>query len=982
MLRARFSLVFVMALGIAGAAWAQGNPTGAIRGQVADPAGFALPGVTVSVASTALQGTRSAVTSPNGDFLVPFLPPGEYTVSFNLQGFRPHKQTIGVAMAETQSMKITLELAKVSETITVSGATSTEILKSGTVAETYKAESLDKLPIGRTLADAILLAPAVNAGGPQQSDGSRNIVMSGALSYENLFLVNGVEVNENLRGQPLLLYIEDAIEETKVSTGSVSAEYGRFQGGVVNMISKSGGNHVSGSFRTTFTNDAWRALTPYSGDQKVDDVAPTHEVTAGGPVVKDRLWFFGAGRYNNVSQNRTLAFTGINYTLQTKDKRYEGKLTHVFARNHTVRASYTKRQLRTTNNNFGTVMDLASLYNNGTDYSLKSFNYTGVLSHHFFVEGQYSNKVMVTRGTGSTFADLVNGTPIWDRSRGQARFNSPTFCNVCGGGWLEHRDNWDGFGKASYFLSTKHSGSHNIVGGFDRFREQRKNNNWQSGSTYRVQATSVIIDGNGNLFPVFNSNNSTFIEYLPLVAESVGNDIRTYSTFVNDAWQLNSRLSFNLGVRYDRNSSRDQTGLPVVKDSQWSPRLAMSWDVAGNGRWIVNTGFARYVMAVSTALVDAGSAGGRTATYSYNYQGPAINTGSSGPYLTAAQALPMLFNWFQSNGGLSRTTRNAPTIPGVTTQVGKSTVAPNSDEFTIGVAHDINRGRGTWRVDYVYRKYADMYGDFRDTTTGRVADPTGKLFDLVIVKNTPDARRDYQGATANASYRVKSMLIGGNYTLSRSRGNIAGEDSGSGPIRASINDFPEYREQRWNTPYGYAMNDQRHKMRLWLSYAVPVAQRFGEMNAGLVQRLDSSLPYDANASINTQPYVTNPGYLSPPSTVTYYFTGRGALRFDDIWTTDASFNWTKTLPGQRKARVFFRGVLTNLFNRSGQVGGDSTVFTSTAPGTVTGLVAFNPFTSTPVEGTNWVKSSNFGRPSAPGDYQVPRTVSFSLGLRF
>jgi outer membrane receptor protein involved in Fe transport len=974
----------LVALGVvlagAASAVAQGTPTGAIRGQVVDPSNLALPGVSVTVSSPALQGMRTAVTSTNGDFIIPFLPAGEYIAVFELQNFKTQTRKIGVAMAETQPIEIQMTLATITETVTVTGTAFTEVLKTGTVAETYKSEMLERLPIGRTLTDAVLLAPGVVPNGPQQSDGTRNIVMSGALSFENLFLVNGVTVNENLRGQPLLLYIEDAIQETKVSTAGISAEFGRFQGGVVNMITKSGGNAFSGSFRTSLTNDAWRALTPYPSDQVVSSVTPTYEATGGGPIRRDKVWFFGAWRYNDTQRNKTLDFTGLNYTFGQNDQRGEAKLTWALDSSNNVKASYTKRAVKTTNNNFGTVMDLASLYDNSNDFTLSVVNYTSVLKPNVFFEGQYSKKVAATMDTGSRFTDIAKGTPVWDRSRGQARFSSPTFCAVCGTGWLEHRDNWDWFLKLTYFLSTASTGSHNLVAGFDNFKEMRQNNNWQSGSQFRVQATSAILDG-GNIYPVFNTGTSTYIEYLPLVAESVGNDIRTYSGFVNDAWQFSKHLSFNLGLRYDRNRSKDQTGLPVVSDSKWSPRVGVIWDPKGEGNWTVNAGYARYVTEVSTALVDAGSAGGRTATYSYFYQGPAINTGA-GPYLTAEQALPLVFAWFNANGGLTRTTRNAPSIPGVTTAVSDGTVAPNSNAYTVGVANDIARGRGTWRLDYEYRDFQDIYGDFRDTTTGRVTDPTGRTYDLVIVKNTSDAVRTYKGLTANLGYRVGPTQIGANYTLSWARGNVAGEDAGSGPIRASLNDFPEYRQPRWNTPVGYVLNDQRHKVRAWVAYILPAAPSLGQLNVGVVQRFDSALPYDASGSIDSRPYVTNPGYVTPPSTVTYYFSDRFGLRFDNIWTTDVSFNWSKRLPNLRTAEVFFRGVVSNVFNNSEAVGGDSTVLTAASPGTVTGLQAFNPFTTTPVEGVNWVKSSVFGQPSGVGDYQPARTFSCSLGIRF
>jgi hypothetical protein len=204
-----------------------------------------------------------------------------------------------------------------------------------------------------------------------------------------------------------------------------------------------------------------------------------------------------------------------------------------------VQPLYTRRGLATKNNSFGTVMDLASLFDDRTDFSLSVVNYTSVLGDHMFLEGQYSKKLEATTGSGSRFSDLVRGTGILDRSRQQARFNSPAGCNVCDGGWLEEDDNWDWFAKLSYFLSTRATGSHSFVAGFDNYKEMRKNNNWQSGSSYTVEATTTILDG-PTIYPVFRSDDTTYIDYLPLVADSVGNDLRSYSAFVNDAWRYRS----------------------------------------------------------------------------------------------------------------------------------------------------------------------------------------------------------------------------------------------------------------------------------------------------------------------------------------------------------------------------------------------------------------------------------------------------------
>ena len=131
------------------------------------------------------------------------------------------------------------------------------LVQTAQVATNLSQALIAVLPTNRDINAALLLAPSVHATGP---NGSYSI--SGGMTFENLFLLNGVTINENLRGQPHDLYIEDAIQETIVASAGVSAEFGRFGGGVVNVITKSGGNHFSGSLRDTLNNDNWRALTP------------------------------------------------------------------------------------------------------------------------------------------------------------------------------------------------------------------------------------------------------------------------------------------------------------------------------------------------------------------------------------------------------------------------------------------------------------------------------------------------------------------------------------------------------------------------------------------------------------------------------------------------------------------------------------------------------------------------------------------------
>jgi outer membrane receptor protein involved in Fe transport len=668
-MRIRLLLAGLLTVQLAASLQAQTTPTGVLTGQVLDSSGAVLPGVSVTAASPSLQGTRSALSSANGDYIIPFLPAGEYVVSFEVSGFQKLQKRIRVQLAETVPLDAQLSLAAVSEELTVTAEAPTDFTSSATAASSYKAEMIDKLPVGRTLRDAVLLAPGTSDNGP-----GGNVTFSGAMSYEGLFLINGVVSNETLRNQSTLLFIEDAVEETKTSTAAISAEYGRFSGGVANMITKSGGNDFSGSFRTTFTNDQWTALTPFEEelpeDPRTDKVIPTYEATLGGPILKDKLWFFGAGRYEKQQDSATTFYTNISYDNPVEDVRYEGKLTYAINPKHTLKGAYTKRNRKETNNTFDNVMDRASFYDNEEPTSLLSANYTGVLSSKFFVEAQYSRRTLSFIGSGSRYTDIPRGTMILDRSRGSVRWNSPTFCAVCGlseadiaAGKLnqEKRNNQNVILKGSYFLSTDQAGSHSIVAGFDAFEDSRKNDNYQSGSGFRLFANNTIIRGE-SLYPQVlpgatpTSTAAAYIRWTPLPASSQGSELRTYSAFLNDQWRLSNKWTFNVGVRWDKVDEKDQAGAQVADGSEWSPRLAASFDPKGDGQWTINAGLARYIMPVTSGVADLGSG---AAAPDHDSCTPAINADLNTPNPVGPRRAATIFDWFNANGSTSAPTEQS-----------------------------------------------------------------------------------------------------------------------------------------------------------------------------------------------------------------------------------------------------------------------------------------------------------------------------------
>lgn len=996
-------VAFLLFALLATASWAQGNPTAKLSGRVSNE-GQPLSGVLVTATSPNLQGERSTTTTANGDYLFPALPAGEYTVTFALEGLETATRTVRLGAAQASVLDTTLAVASIAEEIVVTGQL--EVISQGSEsAVTFSKTLVDELPTGRTVDEIVGLMPGVSTTGPGKvaGTGQQSIVISGAPSFENLFLINGVVANENLRGQAFPLFIEDAVQETTTSTGSISAEYGRFTGGVVNVITKSGGNQFSGSLRSTLRNQDW---TPKVSKEAVrsdgasnfneatpnDKIIPTYEATLGGPILKDKVWFFGAGRdVNQETSQNTTAPTSIPFTAVNDEQRYEGKLTLSPTAKHTLIGSYIKINRKEDGNFFGAILDTRSLVSRELPQELKAVSYSGVLTDRLYVTAQYNERTFQFIGSGAPTQDLIQGTLLLDQSRGNARYWSPTFCGICR---PEDRNNKNYLGKLSYFLSTGGAGTHELVGGYDSFEDIRASDNHQSGSDYRVFGTGAIIRG-GNIFPVFDSN--TVIQYNPIAQTTQGTSFKTNSFFLNDSWRFNDRLSFNVGFRYDQNDGKNAQGRKVASDSNFSPRLAATWDPKGDGSWIINASYGKYVAGIANSVADSTSTAGAPATFQWAYGGPNVNTGNPANPADSAAALTTLFNWFNANGGPNG---NIPligvAIPGGNQVIRGSLNSPNAQEYSLGFSKQF-AGKGVVRVTAIHRDFGDFYVTAGNLSTGTIPSPTnGALLDLQVIENNSSAfEREYNGLQTQFQWRVtKKFDLGGNWTISQLKGNFDGETRASGPVTGDLT-YPEYKDASWNRPKGDLSSDQRHKAALYGVFHL-IDAGHQQLNVSLFQSFQTGLPYGASQNIVINSAIrANPGYRTPPTRVGYFFTARDAYRTDNILRTDISMNYSFRIG---KVELFVSPEISNLFNAENidttdTLGVDQTVFTAAntgatscsqaGPGGTPGRCqTFNPYTSTPVEGVHWQKGPNFGKAIAPLGFQNRRTFRVSVGFRF
>jgi outer membrane receptor protein involved in Fe transport len=766
-------------------------------------------------------------------------------------------------------------------------------------------------------------------------------------------------------------------------TSGISAEYGRFNGGVVNIVTKTGGNAWSGSFRMTLINDTWSARTPF-GEHREQSITPIYEATLGGPVWKDRIWFFGAGRMLDQTSTLTTAPpTSISFPEQATEKRYQLKVTASPSPSQTITVGYTGFNRDDNNTYFQPfpILDLASTYDDTRREHLLLVNYTGSLANDVFLEAHYGQR-RLTHVAGSTITDLVNGTYMANPAPWEI-YNAPVFCAVCPSP-EDVRNSDQGVLKATFLASTRSLGSHSVTAGAEVYKSSWWLNNYQSGTSYAVVGNSVIFD-HGHLYPVFGPG--TYLQYFPILVPAAPNDLSTYSAYGNDTWRLNERLTFNLGLRWDKNDDRDPAGVSISSEGALSPRLAVTWDPVGKGALRLTASYGRYVSTPNDNQIAWASAWGTPAVLGYFYDGPAINTDPSQPLVSRSDALRELFQWFGitapgqfPKAGIDPFYVN---VPGVSLQMRGDLKSQKADEYSLGVNGSLGT-KGSFRVDGVYRTYGDFYAVKLDTTTGTTHDPLGNAYDLGILRNTnaPFERRHLALRTSVQVQPSEVVSIGGSWTWSRTGGNQISESLSAGPNPPFDLTYPEYWQASWRLPTGDLPQDIRHRIRLWTTWDMTfIPARLGHFNLSGIFALDTGLPYGASGPVYVSDYVTNPGYVLPPSYETYWFTRRDAYRTGTVTHLDLALNWNlKVGP----VELFVQPQVVNIFNSHAIAQNDPSLIDQgvlTAVNTPS-LQPFNPFTQKPVKGVNYALSPTFGQALSPAAYQQPRMFRISMGVRF
>lgn len=969
--------VLAVALLACSTAFAQGRQTGTMVGTVTDRDGLVVPGATVTVTSPALQGARAATTDGNGNFTIPFLPSGEYLVRFELAGMKTIEQRQRVDLGLTATVDARLQLDTLTEAVTVVAATPS-IVTSVSSGANYRGEMVDKLASPRTIQGVAELAPGVTDNTPNAGQ----LTISGGFAYDNQFLIDGVDVADNLFGSANNLFIEDAIEEVQVLTSGISAEYGRFGGGVVQAITKSGGNRFAGSFRNNMYKPSWTKQTPYEKNAnlaRTGDVQNIQEWTLGGPILRDRLWFFHAGRHQKTTTPSPFQQTRIANSNSAQNDRLEFKGTATAWSAQTFQGQYIRNQTEQIQPSFAFSIDPSTIVNRELPNTLVVGSWRGVLTDKFFATAQVSRRKNQFLNTGGTSTNILD-SPFLTRGftsgvPASLHYNSPYFDSSD----PESRNNRQVTASLSYFLTTSSLGSHDFKVGYENYQTTRIGGNSQTSTNYVFQTDYLLngavpaLDGNQKPIPVFTPTSSRIQDWRATRGAEL--DITTQSFFAHDRWVFNSRLTFDLGVRGEFVKSDATGGIVGVSTNTWVPRLGASWDALGDGTTILQGSYARYAGKYSEAQIGRNTAVGTPDLLTLEYRGPAGQGLDFAPgfdlanYVVIAGSFPLETVFFDEN-----------------------LRAPTTDEFTIALGRQIG-DKGSVKATYQWRAISGFIEDFLDdpTASGKVTVVKNGVnfgtFDKTFWRNSDEPKRQYQGVVLQGNYRPRSnWSVDAHWTLQlENDGTFEGEAANQPGNSSFIGDYPEVYGGNWDrqTADGRLNDFQRHKVRTWTTYGLQLG-RFGSLDSSASYRFNSAQTYSLAATgqaLSAVQLARNPGYARAAGQAqTIFFDDRGSEFFKASHQVDLALLYQ--IPIWKTARPWFKAEFYNVFNNQPLVLANS-------------AVTPDPNSALDANGlrTGYIKPAAFGTARSQADYPratnspagtalYARTFLMSFGLRF
>jgi outer membrane receptor protein involved in Fe transport len=585
--RLRLGFLSLVLVGVGLAARADVKTYGEISGvvQSADDK-TVLPGASVTLTGAGLIQKSITVTSgPNGSFRFQNLNPGDYTVTVAMPGFGSQQIAVTASVGKTANVPVFLQLAKTSEALTVQGEAPLIDKTSPQLTTTYTSKLLDELPTTRNYIDVIESAPTVTdrsafgAGG--QTEGY-DIFGFGAAT--NSYSLNGVMVNALEFGNTWVNPNYDTIAEIQLVGPGASSEYANYTGAAVNIVTKAGTNEFHGGGSAWYTSDKLTATNDGGiADLKQNVVKDKWEgaINVGGPIFKEKLLFFASAAYYT---SATAAFADPNQPphdyLYNDNKRqsYQLRLDYLLNSQNTISGMYNRDPILEKNDGLLPCCspDIAFTRDWNTN--------TGVLSWQSVWGTNTSTEAKYAAVNGHNYRIPVASLDIpgvTDVRVGYKQYNSTGFVRY------QANNRHEGIGTLTHYVDNFLGASHELKGGVE----------------YEYAQTGTVLHEGGNMFIYIFSYSATqsYIDIGVNYNNNQHSQLKRPGAFINDNLRFGSHLTANLGVRFDHPDYIDQnTGKSLLTFTNWSPRVGLSYDFAGDGKTVAHASYGRYYEKVPT----------------------------------------------------------------------------------------------------------------------------------------------------------------------------------------------------------------------------------------------------------------------------------------------------------------------------------------------------------------------------------------------
>ena len=930
--------------------------TGNIEGTITDPSGARIAGATVELVSQSFR--RTVTTNEEGFFRALQLQPGIYSVNATASNFQPFlRENIQVLLGQTTPVNIQLGITGIGAEVTVTGADQLAIDPTSSRIQTNLTEQeLEQLPRGTTFTSALKAVPSVR---PEPSAAGFSI--DGATGVENSFIIDGQEVsnfrtgglnsNNNLPFQ--------LVRELQVKNSGFEAEFGGATGGVINVVTKSGGNDFHGEVGTEFNTSRLRANQRQilrSDENALSYLSPRRDngvdffpfASLSGPILKNRLWFFGSATPQYYSTTRDYRFadgTQRSYTRNEQHDYYFGRVDASITDNLRIYSTYTYNPVKVNGilPLFNTLASLDDTLRAGGAVSYPSEEAQRNLggrnaASNFNVNGSYvatPNLVFSARFSRG----YLNEGFQFDTDSGSygipnvTRFQCVTAGFQCAAGFnnvptndrivrdVSIRKNFDA--DVSYILDN-FGGRHQFKAGYQRFNIS---NDVASGYVEPGRVLFYFGQTTTSDAGVQFGNRPGEVGYarLVLIGEFGQASSKNEAIYVQDSWQPLNNLTLNLGFRTEREDVPSFTagfeGIRFDFRDKIAPRLGVAWDVLSNGKFKVFANYGQFFDRFKYEL-PRGSFGGNIFD---DYRTPLR---ASQPDIFAYTRAYVLAN------ALSYTNFRVPSNDPADFRVDPDLKPVRQTEYTVGTQIDL--GANTiFGARYTHKQLDTTiedigFHDENDDESYFIGNPGRGVCALAacgrynIGSDAAKPERKYDALELIIDKRFSSnFTINANYTFSRLFGNYSGlASTDEFSVNQTSRDSPNVN-RFFDTPFdgfnvgggrnnGRLGTDRPHVFKFFGAYTFNNQNSFIRLPSNNELELSTFFTAQSGTPITTRVDLIDNAYIP--------LFGRGDLgRTERFTQTDAALAYRYRFGRDNRYAVQFNVDVLNLFNEANTV---------------------------------------------------------------